>query len=288
MNWEFYLFIHKDLRDAGIKRENQAMTHYLMFGKNEGRITHPLDLNFYKNKYPELSNLETLEEAIQHYESIGIQKGLLCNEYMNNHLLDGIIFINLESRKDRRKSIENELKYFCKPYTRLEASYHEKGYIGCAQSHIRAIELAKEKGWKNALIIEDDFIFTTNKFIVMDKINTILQNLRNWNMILLTGNGARKHFISDPYARTLGLSRVTNSQTTSTYIINNTYYDVLLNNFRESHNFLIEGNNVRQYAIDIYWKQLQQKDLWLAFTDFVGKQKEDYSDIEKRYVNYNA
>ena len=283
MNWEFYLFKYKDLRDAGIKNEKQAMTHYLMFGKNEGRMIHPLDLNFYKNKYPELINLQTIEQAIQHYESIGIQKGLLCNEYMDNHLLDGIIFINLESRKDRRECIENELKYLSKPYIRLEASYHEKGYIGWAKSHIRALELAKEKCWKNALIIEDDFIFTTNKFIVMEKINTILQNLKNWNMILLTGNCARKYTIHHPF-----LSRVTNSQTTSTYLINNTYYDVLLNNFRESHNFLIEGNNVRQYAIDIYWKQLQQKDLWLAFTDFVGKQKEDYSDIEKRYVNYNA
>ena len=136
MNWEFYLFKYKDLRDAGIKTEKQAMTHYLMFGKNEGRITHPPDLNFYKNKYPELSNLrDNRGRFINHYESIGIQKGLLCNEYMNNHLLDGIIFINLESRKDRRKSIENELKYFCKPCTRLEASYHEKGYIGVTKSY---------------------------------------------------------------------------------------------------------------------------------------------------------
>ena len=64
MNWEFYLFKYKDLRDAGIKNEKQAMTHYLMFGKNEGRMIHPLDLNFYKKKYPELINLQTIDQYL--------------------------------------------------------------------------------------------------------------------------------------------------------------------------------------------------------------------------------
>ena len=69
----------------------------------------------------------------------------------------------------------------------------------------------------------------------MDKINVILQNLRNWNMILLTGNGARK----TTYFRS---TRSHNWSLVELLILKQhihiiTYYDVLLNNFRESHNF---------------------------------------------------
>ena len=42
------------------------------------------------------------------------------------------------------------------------------------------------------------------------------------------------------------------------------------------------------FAIDIQWKQLQQRDRWYVLYPLTVIQREDYSDIEKRQVNYGA
>ena len=40
------------------------------------------------------------------------------------------------------------------------------------------------------------------------------------------------------------------------------------------------------YAIDKFWFHLQKKDNWFLIIPLTVTQKEDYSDIEKRYTNY--
>ena len=76
------------------------------------------------------------------------------------------------------------------------------------------------------------------------------------------------------------------------YIINNKYYDKLINNFEESvynmENLKKQKKNINRnkWAIDMNWKKLQKKDNWFIFNENLGYQKEDYSDIEKQKVNY--
>jgi hypothetical protein len=46
--------------------------------------------------------------------------------------------------------------------------------------------------------------------------------------------------------------------------------------------------NKREYAIDMYWKQLQQVDRWYIIIPLTVHQLEGYSDIEGRNVDYKT
>jgi hypothetical protein len=82
-------------------------------------------------------------------------------------LVDGLIFINLEDREDRRKVLMNELRRMKVPVNmiyRLVATPDERcGHLGCAKSHLEALAVAREKGWKRFIILEDDFRFNVNR-----------------------------------------------------------------------------------------------------------------------------
>jgi len=49
---------------------------------------------------------------------------------------------------------------------------------------------------------------------------------------------------------------------------------------------LIETKDIPKYALDQYWKILQKKDNFLLITPVNVVQKESYSDIERKNVNY--
>jgi hypothetical protein len=46
-------------------------------------------------------------------------------------------------------------------------------------------------------------------------------------------------------------------------------------------------HNKREFALDMYWKRLQQTGVWLMIIPATVTQYQDYSDIEKRVVNYD-
>ena len=90
-------------------------------------------------------------------------------------------YINLEKRVTRRNQCEKQLKSIGiqKPQ-RFNAIEHEIGLIGCAQSHIECLKIAKDKNWPYICIFEDDLLFTEpnkvkqmlNKYINNCTLNT--------------------------------------------------------------------------------------------------------------------
>jgi hypothetical protein len=65
------------------------------------------------------------------------------------------------------------------------------------------------------------------------------------------------------------------------------YYDTLIANFREGITKLLSNpTNKREYAIDMYWKRLQQKDKWFMIVPPTVVQMEGFSDVEGRETNY--
>ena len=81
-----------------------------------------------------------------------------------SHFIEHIFYINLEHRTDRRAEIESELDAYGLKYERFNAFYTPPdGFIGCAQSHLAVLKLARERGYKNILIVEDDFKFVVSK-----------------------------------------------------------------------------------------------------------------------------
>ena len=200
------------------------------------------------------------------------------------------IYINLESRPDRREHVESQLASLgIKNPHRFNAIKMEHGMIGCSMSHIECIKIAKKNNWPHVFICEDDILFL-NPDVFIENFNKFLQVQEEWDVILVAGNVLHPYKEINEYG-----SQVYNCQTTTGYIIKNTYYDILLSNITEGVKNLqinISNHGISNidkyfiYAIDQYWKHLQKQHLWFIITPLSVIQREDYSDIEQRDVNY--
>jgi len=66
-----------------------------------------------------------------------------------------ILVINLPTRNDRWKEIQESFQDW-PPLQKLEAVKATPGWKGCNLSHVKALQIAKEKGWPWVLVLEDD------------------------------------------------------------------------------------------------------------------------------------
>lgn len=197
-------------------------------------------------------------------------------------LLRHTYYINLAHRTDRRERIEHQLEKLGVNAQRFDAIAHEIGAIGCFASHIRCIEMALENNYPQICIIEDDADFTKpNVFI--QQLEKFYNSDLEWNVLLLAGNVAR----SKPIANRDYCHRALSVQTTCAYVVKRDYYETLLENMREGYARICQDPSMKYYfAIDIHWKLLQRKDLWYILAPLTINQYPDYSDVEKREVNY--
>lgn len=197
-------------------------------------------------------------------------------------LLKNILFINLEHRKDRLLSVTTQLQQMGLKGERLNAIKNKNGAIGCSLSHIKCLQIALKNEWEYVCIIEDDIVFT-DKTTFLNSLNNFYNNFKEvWDVVILGGNNCPPFkYIND------NLIKVNNCQTTTGYIVNKKYYSTLINNFKNSvSNLMKEQNNKQEYALDIYWKRLQQMDNWYLLTPLTIHQLDDYSDIENRVTTY--
>ena len=197
--------------------------------------------------------------------------------------IKNIFYINLESRLDRRNSIETQLKNIgLTNFERFNAIKVMDGRVGCTMSHIKCLEMAKERGYNHILICEDDTFFLDPK-LFKTQLTTFLNNEHKWDVVLFAGNNV------PPYERIDDTCiAVSHCQTTTCYLVNGHYFDTLLQNMREGLDKLLkEPTNHLNYAIDRYWLNLQKKDSWLLITPLTVIQREDYSDIENKRTDYS-
>ena len=196
-------------------------------------------------------------------------------------ILKNNYYINLDYRTDRKESIINELnKIGIKSPNRFNAIKNEKGAIGCSMSHLKVIKLAKENNWDYVVVFEDDVIFLKPEE-TLKKLDNIVNSNINWDVIILGGNNNIPYEIINE-----DCIKVNNCQCCSSYIVKKSYYDVLINYWTDGLDKLIKTNDYPKYACDVYWKILQRKDIFLLITPVNVVQREDYSDIEKKNVNY--
>ena len=190
-------------------------------------------------------------------------------------------YINLDSRPDRKIHVENQLSIIGIKAEKFRAIKLESGAIGCTMSHLKILETAKKHQWDHVLIVEDDIKFL-NPLLFIEQFNKFLKNHKNFDVVLLAGNNI------PPYSKIDNTCvRVSKCQTTTGYLVLNHYYDKLITNIRDGVNNLIKDPCSRFiYAIDKYWFQLQEKDLWYLIIPLTVVQREDYSDIEKKPTNY--
>ena len=196
-------------------------------------------------------------------------------------LLENNLVINLSTRPDRFEHVTNQFKQLELTPRRFNAFQTKDGAVGCTISHIRCLEIAIEEDKDYIFICEDD-ISSTDPYILKRNIKRFLDNVRNWDVLIIGGNVIKPFEKIDDYCL-----KINNCQTTTGYVVKKHYYNTLLNNFKKGVQKLLTTDNKRQYAIDIYWKQLQPIDKWYLLYPLTVTQYENFSDIEKKNTNYN-
>jgi len=198
------------------------------------------------------------------------------------------LYINLESRADRRAHVEAQLASLKHSglstlvAERFNAIKHAtSGAIGCSMSHLRCIQLAKARGWDHVLVCEDDVLFT-NVPLFLTQLTKFMATVPQWDVVLLAGNNVPPYRVVNSACVQVG-----SCQTTTAYIVRAHYYDALIANYRAGINLLMRSPEQKfHYAIDRYWFELQRRDRWFLITPLSVVQREDYSDIEQRVTNY--
>jgi glycosyl transferase family 25 len=208
---------------------------------------------------------------------------LLCflhkvEHFTNIDHIDKIVYINLDHRTDRRKEIETELKQKGLSYERFPAIKEERGAIGCCKSHLAVLKKAREKGYKNILVFEDDFHFIVDSTEFNKQIDKLFET--SFDVCLLAYYTTETYDTENPL-----LYQIKNAQTTSGYIVQSHYYDTLIAQWEYGLKMFEETGNEPLYTCDQSWKPLQEKDMWVCFKNRTGIQRESYSDIQKVVVN---
>lgn len=203
-----------------------------------------------------------------------------CEPFVDN-VLDKIMYINLDHRTDRREEIESELNEKGLDYERFSAIKDVRGAIGCCKSHLAVLKKARDHGYQNILVLEDDFQFLTDKSEFEKQIKKLFEV--HFDVCLLAYN--TNNLQESPYPF---LCKITDSQTASGYLVQSHYYDTLISHWEHSLKMFIETGNEPLYTCDQSWKTLQERDLWYCFKERMGIQRDSYSDIQKGMVSYGV
>jgi GR25 family glycosyltransferase involved in LPS biosynthesis len=88
--------------------------------------------------------------------------------------ITNVFYINLQERIDRKAQVEQQLsKAGLTHFNRFNAIKLPNGALGCSMSHLKCLQLAKERNLDHILIVEDDIIFL-NPGIFIEQLNKFL------------------------------------------------------------------------------------------------------------------
>ena len=204
--------------------------------------------------------------------------------------VDKAFYINLDHRKDRRDTMTKFFKEGGFPDEKVEripaVCTPYNGMIGCAKSHISALETAKRYNYKAVLIAEDDLEWIDFE-TTYPKLEELVSST-DWDVCMLTG-----------YYLDITIPKVNAGIYTNCYIVRNHYYDKLIQNMKEG--LALKEDTLRKekynwmkpvlhplykhiYNVDVYWIKLQMKDKWIAVVPMICQQVECYSDINKKVI----
>ena len=195
------------------------------------------------------------------------------------------LYINLEERTDRRVHVEKQLASIGIPQDnvhRFNAVKMKDGRIGCSMSHLRCIQLAQKNNWSHVLIVEDDITFL-DPTMFKRQLTNFFQDKIPHDILLFGGNVVPPYKHMNSYC-----VQVFSCQTTTGYLVNQHYYETLIQNIHEGIRKLLEEPEKHfLYAIDKYWFSLQRQHVWFIIVPLSVVQLQNYSNIEERETDYS-
>ena len=195
------------------------------------------------------------------------------------NLVDMTIYINLSCRTDKRDHIENELTKYGLPFERYDAfEYPDFRAYGCAMSHLGVLKQARNSGYKNVLIMEDDFVFSLSKEAIEQQLTEMFTFNPDFDVCMLSYNLQQSSETDNP-----SIYKILEAQSGAGYIVQQHYYDKLISIFENANKLLLETREHWLYMNDQSWKPLQLTDNWYCFKDRSGHQLPGFSDISQFY-----
>jgi hypothetical protein len=206
--------------------------------------------------------------------------------------VERIFIINADQRIDRYDSVLRELARAHAPLdriTRISACMGEigptptvSGTIGSVRSHVNALHAVKEQAYGNVLILEDDFCFTDDIDSHLDDLNIFMSAGYDYSVCLLATS---KYGLITPFDELVSLSKQDCTNATA-YLVSSKHIDTVIQVAEESLKGLLETFDCPTYALDRYWRCLQESNRFLVFRKKFGFQTASFSNIEKVIVRY--
>lgn len=225
-----------------------------------------------KDKYLNNNNLFRVVYKNNFKETINIDKG-------KTNILDKAFFINLNHRKDRLKSFNENFRNIL-DLSRIEAIKETPGWVGCFKSHQRALRIAKSLNLNSVLVLEDDCVlFRPDEFSKewLEIKNWLDNNTNEWDIFLGGCANVNDKNVLGYVEKDLGIVRLNFSTALHFIYYNKTVFDKIIN-----HNI-----NPKEYKpIDLVLPEICKNKI-LTRIPFIAKQLEDFSDIENKSVNYD-
>lgn len=188
--------------------------------------------------------------------------------------IDKIFFINLEKRPDRRNEIMREINDMDFPKEKIERFVAiERGQVGCVLSHLEILKIAKERHYRNILILEDDFHFIVDRPTFDHEIRSFFQKNVNFYVLMLSYLCTHSKLYDNQLS--IGLD----CQDGSGYIVNESAFDELAYWLTYGAENLFHTEQHWIYMNDQIWKKMQTVDRWFIFNRRLGLQNGSHSDL---------
>ena len=201
--------------------------------------------------------------------------------------IDRVFYVNLLRRADRRASVEAELEKvgLSGKAERFEADdVPDFGCIGCARSHLAALKLARERGYANVVMLEDDATFLVDAETMQRELAEFFSSGIEYDVCMLAYALEASEEVEgfDPLLR---VRRATNG---AAYLVSSSYYDKLIGAFEVALQGLELTRRHWIYAPDVAWQRLQNEDRWYCFKTRLAMQAADWSDCGQKLVDYQC
>ena len=198
---------------------------------------------------------------------------------MMNEYFEKIYCVNLDKRKDRWEQAQVQFKKHNLEVERFSAIEGNpdniptkivSGHVGCVLSHYNIIKKASENNLNQILILEDDVVFSEN---LQDDFKKLIKQVpEDWDMLYFGGNhnGIPLEMVDE------NVAKIQKTYTTHAYAIRKPVYEVVLKMFPKL-----------KHEVDVMYSLLQGSFNCYVFRPHLAWQKDGYSDILNKEVNYD-
>ena len=190
---------------------------------------------------------------------------------------DAAFCINLDKRKDKWEASQKEFDKIGIDVERVSGidgfleppANIRPGEVGCLKSHLKVFKIAKERGLKSFLMLEDDVEFVDD---FNDKFNEIEPHIPTYEMLYFGVNPhtGTRHEVGN------SIFRIMNNYAAHCVIFKESCYDDIIN--------VLSGPLV--YPVDVQYGNQQINHTAYCIRPSLASQRKSFSDINQEYVDY--